>query len=259
MSAPETLNPQSQANVMMTVLNERLAAAVPVEELSAHEDRVLEVFEEADGSRFVKRSFTEEAVRYVERNGVTFEEAWEAMHDLYTDVDIDVVPAFMFEQDGDHPFVAVTEHLPDLIDMKDMPLEEKKKLVDGLGQLLRPEASYWPSLEAIRGDTFKGVAGEDGTPRALMVDADPFTIPAPHLGRGEYVGTYINKFAELIWDEWCEAEDRARVASVLVQSLARGVLEEHELADIMSTTGKAFMNLHLMSNGVDPRESGLLA
>ena len=256
MSGTETLDPQFQADTMITVLNERLTAAAPVEELSSHEDRILQVFEEADGSRFVKRSFTDDAVWYVEGKGLTFQEAWEAMEDIYADVDIEVVPSFLFEQGGEHPFVAVSEHLPDLVDMKDLPSEDKEKLAHGLGQLLRPEASYWPSLEAVRGDTFKGVEQEDGTFRTLMVDTDPFTILAPSFGRDEYVGTYIKKFAELIWDEWCDEQDRSRVAGALVQSLATA-LDESEFAGAMGSTSKAFMNLHLMSNGMDPRETGL--
>jgi hypothetical protein len=260
MSGTETLDPQFQADTMMSILSERLAVATPVEGLSSHNDRKLEVFEEADGCRFVKRSFTGEAVNYVERNGVTFREAWEGMEDIFGEVGIDVVPSFLLEQEGDeHPFVAVSEYLPEMIDVKDLPLEEKEKLVHGLGQLLRAEAAYWPSLEAVREDTFKGVVREDGTHQVLMVDTDPFTILAPSLGRDEYLGTYIKKFAELIWDEWCDEQDRSQVASALVQSLAQSLGEDELFDDIMSDAGKAFMNLHLMSNGVDSRESGLLS
>lgn len=259
MSTPEALGPQQQADTMMSVLNERLAAASPVEDLSMHDNRRLQVFEEADGRRFVMRSFTAGAVREMDRDGISIQESWDAMHGMYEDAGLQVVPAHLFEQDGEYPFVAVAEHLPELTDVKDLPVEDKITMISGLGKLLSPEAEYWPSLQAIRTDTFKGVQQPDGSFQTYMIDTDPFVIPAPQLGRSEFLRTYINKFAELLWDEWCDEEDRGPVATALVKTLAE-TLDEEEWANPMDdAAGSAFASLHLMSNGVDPRETGLFA
>ncbi|HEX5744417.1 MAG TPA: hypothetical protein VFX84_03125 [Candidatus Saccharimonadales bacterium] len=256
MSGAETLDPQFQADTMMSVLNERLAAASPVEDLSVHSDRILQVMEEPDGSRFVRRGFTDEGVSYVQRSGLSFREAWEGMEDTYAAVGVDVVPSFIFEQEGEHSFVVISEYVPDAVDVSELPTEEKVKLVQGLGKLFKPEAEYWPSLEALRADTFKGVEQEDGTFRVLMMDTDPFVIPAPSLARDEYVGQYIKKLSEILWDDWCDQDDRGEVAAALVISLAES-LDEEEYAGMHNTASRAFMNLHMMSNGMDPRGTGV--
>jgi hypothetical protein len=258
MSAPETLDPQSQANVMMTVLNERLAAAVPVEELSRHDEegRMLQVFEEPDGSRFVQRYFTRQGVNYVEGERLTFEEAWQALTGSYADADIEVVPSFMFRQPGEDSGAAtiISEYVPGLVDVKDLPTQEKVKLAQGLGKLLDPRADFLPHHQAIHADSFKGVKQEDGTHKVLVIDTDPFVTPAPFPGdyRDVYVTRYIKRFSDMIWDQWCDETDRAEVEAALLGSLM-GTLEEKEYADMDSMINRAFMNLNLMSNGIDPR------
>ncbi len=255
MSAPEGLDPQLQADTMMSVLNDRLAAASPVEVLSEHDDRILEVLEEPDGSRFVRRGFTPAAVRHVGRRGLDFHEAWEGMEDTYAAAGIGMVRSFAFEQEGgEHPFIVVGEYVPDAVDVKDLPVESKVELMQGLGKLLRPEAEFWPSLEGIRADTFKGVKQEDGTYNVVVMDTDPFVVPAPipGLDRDMTVAKYIEKFSELLWDNWCDEEDRREVAVALVLSLAEA-LDDEEYTELMSQTGRAFMNLHMMSNNMDPR------
>jgi hypothetical protein len=259
MTGPETLDPQLRADTMMSVLNERLAAATPVEELSKHDGRVLEVFEEPDGSRFVRRGFDDEAVGYVGRQGLSFRKAWEGMGDAYAAAGIDIVPSFMFEQaEGEYPFIIISEYVPDMVEVKDLPAEDKVKLIQGLGALLNPEAEYWPSLEAIRADTFKGVPQEDGTHKVVVIDTDPFVVRAPIPGpdREAYAGEYIKKISDLLWDDWCDQDDRGMVATALVVSLADSLAEE-EYAGMDNPASRAFMNLHLMSNGVDPRDTGL--
>lgn len=256
MSGPEALDPQFQIDTMTAILNERLAAASPVEDPSVHSDRILQVMEEPGGGHFVRRSFTNEGVGYVQRSGLSFREAWEGMNDTYAAVGIDIVPSFAFEQEGEHPAVVVSEYVPDAVDVSKLPTDEKVKLMHGLGQLFKPDAEYWPSLEALRADTFKGVEQEDGTFSVLMIDTDPFMIPAPDIARDEYLGEYIKKLSELLWDEWCDDEDRSAVAVALVMSLAES-LDEEEYAGMHNSASRAFMNLHLMSNGMDPRGTSI--
>lgn len=253
MTGAETLDPQFQADTMMSVLSERLAVAEPVEELTIDDNKALQVFEEPDGSRFVRRDFTAEGVDYVERAGLDFQEAWQAMGDSYAAVGIEVVPSFMFRGDGEAgpAITAISEYVPDLIDVKDLPTEEKVKLVQGLAKLLDPDAGFWPTMEALHADTFKGVKQEDGTYRLLMIDTDPLVKRASMFIRDESIGDYIKRFSDLLWDNWCEEEERTKVAVALKGSLADSLAEEY--AEMGSYTNRAFMNLQVMSNGLDPR------
>lgn len=256
MTTPEALSPQQQVDTALSVLNERLVAASPVEELSRHDDRVLQVFEEPDGSRYVRRDFSKAGVNYVENRTLTFEEAWQALNEAYANAGIEVVPSFMFPPSDENSGTAtvISEYIPDLVDVKDLPIQEKTKLVQGLAGLLDAEADFLPHHEAIHGDGFKGVQQEDGSYKVLAIDTDPFVSPAPFPGtyRDVYVTRYIKRFSEMIWDEWCDEDDRVEVMTAFKGAVA-GVLDEKEYGDMDSLVNRAFMNLNLMSNGIDPR------
>ncbi len=254
MANAEAYEPQFTVDTMMSVLNDRLVAARLVEELAINDNKTLRVYEESDGSRFVRRDFTDEGVDYVENAGFDFQESLQAMIDLYSAVGIEVVPSFVFKREGEtNPALTViSEYIPDLVDIKDLPTKEKVKLIQALGKLLDPDAGFWPTMEGIQADTFRGVKQEDGTYRVLAIDVDPLVKHASMFTRNEFVGDYIKRLSDLLWDDWCEEEERAEVAGALQRSLA-DCLAEEEYAGMHSYTNRAFMNLQLMSNGVDPR------
>lgn len=246
---------QHLADDMSSLIHSRIAAATPIEVLSQRGDKLLQVVEESDGQRFVTRSFQEDAVKHVEGRGMTFVEAWEAMHIVFSDVGIDVMPNTLYEQEGEYPFTAVSEYLPDEVDMIDVPTETKKAIAYSLGQLLKAESTYLPAPEMVNGGMFQPVRQQDGSLRVVMVDVDPHIIKNPKRGRDMLIAHYIERFGDLIWEEWCTETERQDVIVSLVLSLNEALGDS--LGDVTSRTGEAFMNVHMMSKGLNPKELGL--
>ena len=246
---------QSLADDLSSLIHSRIEAATPVEVLSQRGDKILQVVEEANGQRFVTRSFHEDAVRYIEGRGTSFTEAWDAMHSTFSGVGIEILPSSLLRQEGEYPFIAVSEYIPEEEDMTDVSTETKKALAYSLGQLLKPENPYLPAPEMVNRGMFQPIKQEDGSLRVVMVDTDPHMIDNPSRGRDMLIAHYIERFGDLVWNEWCSDDERQDVAVSLVLSLSE-VLGD-SLGDIQSKTGIAFMDVHMMSNGLDPREMGL--
>lgn len=251
MSLPVAENYQGLANSMNEMLYARVAAATPVEVLSMYDDKLLQVVEEADGRRFVTRSYTPEAVRVIEGNyGLDFRTAWEAMHEAFSGVGIDIVPSRLIETDGEHPFVVVSEYLDDGESLSTASTKDKIAVANGLGKLLATEGDYVPAPEMVREDMFM-VVQRDGKVKVLLADIDPLMAPAYLVQENDNNSWFlIDRLAGLAWDKWCNEDERIPVTSALVSALGDYALDRF---DFDSRTTQAFMDLHLMSNGVDNR------
>jgi hypothetical protein len=106
---------QLLADDLIGVLKERIIAAEPVEVLSNRGNKVLRVVQEADGQRFVTRSFTHEAVDQIEGKALTtMFDAWDIMQGSLAEARIPVVHGFLLESVGNYPYVAISEHLADI-------------------------------------------------------------------------------------------------------------------------------------------------
>lgn len=66
MSGAETITShQVLSKNMSAVLRARVLGAVPVQTLSNRDDKLVQVVEEPDGQRFIKRSYGQEAIDYI--------------------------------------------------------------------------------------------------------------------------------------------------------------------------------------------------
>lgn len=244
---------QALADGMNELLYQQVLAAKPVELLSTHDDKILQVVETRDGERFVTRSYTPEAVSIIEQNyGLGFRAAWEGMHEAFSDAGLEVVPSRLIETEGEYPFIVVSEYLEEAQPLATAPTEVKQDIARGLGDMLTGNCYFTPTPEMIREDMFLVVERND-EPRALLVDVDPLVTAFFRIRENDTNSAFfISKLAELTWDNWCNEEERVPVISALVQSLGDFALDKFEFG---SATTTAFMDLHLMSNGVDIRRS----
>lgn len=241
---------QAIVNNVDAIIHSRIANAIPVETLSQRGGKLLQVVQEQNGQRFVTRSFTPDAVNYVERGDMTFTGAWRAMHDVFNQAGIEILPSHLLEAQGEFPFIAVSEYIDTNESLKDMPTELKVKLAQGFGQLVNPSNEIFPSLEMINRNMFMPTTRQDGTQCVYLVDLDPL-LTDPRLGRSDpWQSMYLEKLGDLFWDDWCNDDERSEVLGALVVSVSKALSED---MDMTGRTGGAFMDLHLMSNGVDNR------
>lgn len=245
---------QVLADSACQLLYDRVTAAEPIETLSAHDNKLLQVVETADGERLVTRSYTPEAVEEIEYNyGLDIKSAWEKMHETFTQAGIAIVPSKLIEvKGGEYPFIVVSEYLEDAKPLVDASTTIKRDTAVGLSKLLIADGDFVPAPEMIRGDMF-AVVERGGREEALLLDVDPLITPAYRMQKIDQNSRfYINRLAELAWDWWCtDEEERKEVISAMVMTLADFVTGRF---DVESGTSRAFMDLHLMSNGVDMRQ-----
>lgn len=244
------------ANGVQALILARIDEATPVEVLSARGNKLLQVMQEADGTTFVTRSFTAAAVNHVEQRRISFAEAWDAMHSVYGDAGIDVVPSYLLASNGKYPFVAVSEHLVSGQHLIDAPTETKVDLAESFASLIQPNRDgHFIAPEMINEDMFQVVSNEEGEFRVVLVDTDPHILPNMYNWRDEnLVEHYLKALTDLFWDKWCHPEEREEVFSKLFQVMSKTVGEDF---DLMSKPGLALQQIHMMSNGVDIRDMPL--
>lgn len=254
MADNETLREhQTLADDLNALAHARLESATPVEVLSTRGDKVLQVLQESDGSKIVTRSFTDDAVSHVERHGLDFVEAWEAMHAIFSGDEMGVVRSSLLRSSGDYPFVAVSEYLKDSKDVVEAPTEFKVRLARSLGGLLRADSGHFPALEMVREDMFR-IVERDGQQKALLIDTDPHIMAGGLLGSDIISAKFVTTLGEFFFDKWCTESERQEVLGALVRSVADIALDDFGFSTQMLT---AFSNIHMMCQGLDPRELGL--
>lgn len=248
---------QQLANDMNAVLQQRVEAAEPVQTFTNRNGKVLELVRENDGTQFVRRSYDRSGMHGIENYDLTFPEAWKAFQAMYAEAEIDMTPTALvsFDRSNSSVAVMVSEFLPDLRSLKEASTATKVSLAKRLPKLFTGHEGVMLSSEAIMPDMF-AVTGSDDDERVLLLDIDPY-VKTPHPAQLDvYTGHYIKRFSELMWDEWCDEDERKPVIIAFIRA-AFEVLGEGAISDLDSDTGSAFANAHFMTQGMDPRAFGL--
>lgn len=245
---------ETLADSMNQLLYDRIASGNPVEVLSTRNDKLLQVVEASDGERFVTRSYTPEAVEEIEYNyGLDFQTSWHGLNEALTAVDIEIVPSRLIEvEGGEYPFIIVSEYLDDAKPLADASTDVKKDVATGLSKLLVTDGDFVPAPEMVREDMFLVVERDDHE-KALLTDVDPLVAMTYRIQKSDRNSAfYIDKLAELAWDKWCSGDDeRKKMTTAMALVLGDFALDDF---DLDSSTSRAFMDLHMMSNGVDNRQ-----
>ena len=68
--APQNIDRQGFVVDLSVLIRQRIYTAEPVELLSARDDKRVELVRDITGNRFVRRTYSDEALDYIERSGV---------------------------------------------------------------------------------------------------------------------------------------------------------------------------------------------
>ncbi|MCL5113782.1 MAG: hypothetical protein M1372_01265 [Patescibacteria group bacterium] len=88
--------------------------AKPVRLLSDSDDKKVELVEDRNGNRVIRRTYSPSVLRDISRSGLNFNTAYNAMHQEYDSVGITVVPSFVinpYDSNSGYPIAVVAEYL----------------------------------------------------------------------------------------------------------------------------------------------------
>ncbi len=234
------------------LLRKRVKEATPVKLLSAH-DKVVEVVEDINGRRFVRRIYHKEALDDIGIGGLDFDEAWEGMHKMFAKANIRIVPSFVLKDGG--VITVVSEYLEGAKALSESSLESKKHVARGLGELIHSSPHYLPTGAMLQRDMFHVVEDSAGTERVYLTDVDPYVFPRRGMDRLKWIkdssyADYMTLVGGLFWDDWCREDEREPVFSALIVGLGR-LHDEFESGEGMRSM-MAFSNLLMMKSGIRP-------
>ena len=229
-----------------------LTEARPIKFLSPEGgDNVLQLMEDSGGQQFVTRAFTPRLVESIkDRSLMSFPEAWDKMYEIFDEAGIRVLPSHLLETPGDYPFTVVSPYVGDGVDISEASTDVKVNLAENISNFLNYGQPYVPSLEMLSYGMFLVTNDENGSPTPFLVDLDPRIII--RLPLDSFDAVYLRKFGELFWDHWCKEHERTKVMSALVKSISMSNTRLSEDFDPNTEAAQVFMDLQLMSNGVDP-------
>lgn len=251
---------QAVATDITALIQRRALDAVPIRALSRRDGKKVEAVEEPNGNQFVRRAYEQPFHRLP--GGLSFEEAWNGMMEMFSKAGLPVVPSYIVKatRDGEGT-VIISEYLPDTELVYDAPLEEKLKLAEGLGNLLHRSTRFMPSSQMLMVSLVQLAERVPGKPEILVTDVDPYVEQISGSGLGVlnnfpavkdiYFGHYINRVGDLFWNVWCKEEERETVLRQFTEAVAPAI----ELLGGRDTrTLKAFGEVRLMSQGVNLRD-----
>lgn len=222
---------QAVASDIDTLIHSRVSTAAPIETLSDRGDKLLEVVQEANGQKFVTRRFSRDAISRIEMGGLSFTEAWQAMHKKFGDAGIKIVPSHLLATEEPYPFTVVSKYLENGQPLIEAPTQTKIELANNLGKTLRGRYMLQPAM--LNPDMFMVDNSEDGSLEAYIVDLDPLIIPRPIVANVELYpwraknlealdgidAYYIDQLSGLFYNHWCTEEEKRAVLSTLYNSL----------------------------------------
>ena len=88
-----------------------------------------------------------------------------------------------------------------------------------------------------------------GNPVAKFVDLDPLVKRRSMIATDPSNAAFIERVSGLLWAKWCDPDERIPVISAFVKIVADAVPDDFDRG---SLTANAFMNVHMMSQGVAP-------
>lgn len=214
---------QAVASDIDALIHMRVISAVPIETFSDRGNKLLQVVQEANGQKFVARRFSRKAISDVEVGGLSFTEAWKAMHEQFGDAGVNIVPSHLLATEEPYPFMVVSKYLENGQPLIEAPTQTKIELAENLGRMLRGRYMLHPQM--LNPDMFMVELTQDGTGEAYLVDLDPFMMPSPDIENLERLDSshafYIRQLTRLFQDFWCTEEEKRAVLSTLYESLGK--------------------------------------
>lgn len=240
----------------------RVVNALTITLLRKHDGQTVVVAKDLNNTLFVRRNYNQVALdRMNQLNGASFDDAWAALHQLYSGVGIEVVPSIVLRPDLkasiiEAPIVVASEYI-DGTDLSSAPIKAKVQVAEAMGAMLQTPGEFYPRLESIGQDMFRVGKHADGTPRVVLIDVDPFLVERKAVEstpdeRDYWFSEYIECVRDLLWDDWSRPDERAEVMKAFAQSL-NFVLRIFDQGD-GDRTLRAFINVQSMAMGSDMRK-----
>lgn len=227
--------------------------------LSDRNDKTVELVVDANGNRFVRRTYSSKAIAEIaDKPGLTFESVWKEMNTVFSRAGVKIVPSFILSASPDK-VVVVSSYLDDARPVLAAPTDEKEQLAEGLGRLVDSQSNdFFPALQMFLPDAFHTTKGEDGHDMIMLTDVDPY----PHFYSGSLMkfpkykdatwGQYIRHISELFYDHWCREEEKEGILGKFLEGVAQGIKNKDSIDNIMNTA-EAINNTRMLQNGVDMR------
>lgn len=246
---------QVLANNLSSMTRQIALEANPVKLLSDSDDKKVELVEDKKGHRFIRRSYDTNGVRYVERSGLRFTEAWEKLNREFDNVGLSIVPSFIvspFDQPNGYPTAIIAEYLENSEPVLFASIEAKKKFALSLGSMIHRAIEVLPSPKLLRPDSFRAVHAKDGD-QIFLVDIDPDVIVKKEAyyteeARDISQARYMDAFADFISNDLCEESEVQDIMSEFVKSVTPIAITD----SCLELTREAYARAHLMSRGISP-------
>lgn len=237
--------------ILAASVRQRVLYAQSIELLSDRNHKLVEVAGDVRGTRFIRRSYRQPEVDRIEQVGLTFDEAWKEMHEIFGGVGISMVPSSVFypsSSESQFPVVVASEYVEG-VDIISAEVEIKTALATSLGNMLFKPSKYRPSFEAFAHDMFKVRTDKSrGIGRLVLIDLDPYLVDQEALLISEdaqdvWYAAYIKYVSNSLYN-WSQPNERYVVLSAFINSL-------RPLAEDLNYSADALMEAHSRAQGFD--------
>ncbi len=232
--------------------------AEPIRSLSTRDGKSVDVIEDANGNKAVKRTYGRDALATLNLGRNSFTTEWGKMNRTFSQAGVDIVPSFILSDEPGRA-VVVSSFLEDARPMKSAPTEQKEKLAEALGRVVSPQSlDFFPHIQMFLPDAFQTTRGEDGQDKIVLTDIDPYASLSGYLLkttsslRDAAYGLYIWHMAGMLYDSWLKPEERDVVLGKFVKGIMVAFKEEPHAGDFMKTM-QGIQTAQMLRQGVDLR------
>lgn len=243
---------------MHQMIQARLFAASEGEILSTRGHKIVRVMIEPDGSKFVSREYDPRS-EFVGEDVLThdqgFTNSWEQFTAIIEDAPFSLVPSSVIRDDSEGAHI-ISEYRETVTPLRDATLATRSAIVTYLTAGAVRKSDKRLHLATIEHDMFNVITLADGTETVELLDVDPYVFTQGPYQESTYSVETIKKLTNLIADMskgWSRSEEeRTHLAQAMVKEMIKYVPAE-ELTNISNLIALPFSVVHLLSNGVDPR------
>lgn len=248
---PQNVGRQAFLGDLTSAIERRVISAEKIRLLSNRDGKWIEVVQDVTGEQFVRRTYSPAEWGGVLSNGLTFHEAWDAMHRDFARSGLEIIPSFIatLPSQQKEPIVVVSQFVPAAREIMTASVDGKKQLATSLGNMLHMSEEVLPHQQMLMRDMFQVGLSSKGKPSIMLVDVDPYVQPKPSPEMLDSKGAaYINQVSSLFYDFWCRESEREQVLGSFAISLMPLVNQDTGMETMM-----ALSNVNMLKQGLDLR------
>lgn len=249
---------QRLASNIGAVMHHRALESRVVRLLSDSHEKIVELVEDTDGNRVVRRTYQAGAWG-ISRSKASFKTSWNNMLRDFGKAGINIVPSFIYSTNND-AIVIASQYLHDARPIIDASTESKVEFAKSLGVLMIQTRDFFPDIQMFMADMAHVTKGQDEKDKIILTDIDPYEAPfspstirnIPRLRDAQY-STYIKTVSRRFYDDWCHGEEKEEVIGAFLNGVVSVFEIDPTLASIMKTA-EAFQQAQMLKSGIDLRK-----